>query len=925
MRRVLSPQLLMSPSGGVLRKGAAVMQRVQLGERTGAVLLVVLLLGLCAAGAHAQAQSGSIVGRVTDAATGEPVPYGQIVILGTPWGAMGIEDGSYIIKNVEPGTYDVRLMMMGYEDQTKTGVEVKPGEEVRVDFAIRETVVDIGLGEVVVKGQRQKLIKKEARTTHEVSAEDLTNLPVDELEEAISLKAGVVAQAGQLHFRGGRAGEVQYQVDGVPVRDPLVGGGVSLATLAVSDAEVILGGLDAQYGNAQSGVVNYKTKEGGDVFEGEIRYITDDYGEPDNTYDNLDRVFIGIGGPSPVANLTYYVSAEGTYQDNYPKTVEERSRTRLLNFISVGDRKSNSLKLQGKLAYRPSPKIKMTLESINNNTKRDNYYHAWSREGYVETFFDTTRTGEVVLRHGNWSPTPVDSTYEYYNAAEHTPNVIDRFNQLKFVLNHTIDKDTYYSVKLSRQNFYRDRRVKGKEPWEYNPTREADMWLNYRTREQYDYFVITGDYPTTSTRRTSVYKAKSDFTRRFSEKHTFQTGAEFGYNDMYLFSVDRPYQTNVNGQIGGTRTRYHYYNPEGAAYAQSRIEHEGMVLNLGLRYDAFSVGDQIPISEVQNRWKTQFSPRIGIAYPISDRDVFSFHYGRFYQFPDRQYIFDDRNVWDGRVRGNPDLENETTVSYQAGIQHLFSDIVFGQFSVYYKDIFGLITAEEVPDFTGGTNVRLYTNKDYASSRGFEFTLMRQFRNNFRGELSYTYGVATGVASDPNAAVNRNFVYLPVSEQPLDWDARHQLSAQLYIAEPGSWGVNLVWNYTSGFPYTPIQRDTREIGPEAENSRRLPSTTSLDVQAEKYYTVWNQRFKVFMQSRNLLDAKNITNLSPGNWPAPPAFQGSDYEKYYTETGRAGGAFIGDDLNGDGIEDWVALHDPRVFGDPRTIRVGIGFEF
>lgn len=890
-----------------------------------ALFFSLLLVASSITGIHAQESTGTIVGQITDAATGEPVPYAQVVVLNTPRGAMAIEDGSFIIKGIPSGTHEVKVMMMGFQETTKSGIEVAPGGEVQVDFQISQTLVDIGIGEVLVKGRRQQLIKKQARTEHNVSAEQLTNLPVDELEEAIQLKAGVIAQGGQLHFRGGRSGEVQYQVDGVPVRDPLNGSTASLATLAVEDADVILGGLDAQYGNAQSGVVNYKTKEGGEQFEGEIRYTTDDYGAPDNTFDNLDRVFVGIGGPAPVQNLTYYLSAEGTWQDNYPRTPERRTRNRILNFISVGDRKSNSLKFQGKLAYRPTPNIKMTLEGIGNNTNRDDYYHMWSRVGFVQTFFDTTRTGVVARRSGRWSPTQVDSTYQYYNPAEHTPNVIDKFDQLKFVLNQTVNENTLYSVKLSRQHFYRDRRVRGKEPWEYDGERDSDLWFNYTDRESEDFFVIAGDYPQLSTRETSVYTGKLDFTRRHN-RHKLQSGLEFSYNDMRFFSVSRPYLTNVNGEIGGTKTRYHYYNPEGAAYVQDTWEHEGMVLNVGMRYDAFSVGEQLPISEVLNRWKTQWSPRVGIAYPISDRDVFSFHYGRFYQFPDRQFIFDDRNVFDGRVRGNPNLENETTVSYQAGIQHLFSEDVYGQFSVYYKDIFGLITAEETPDPTGTGNVRLYTNRDYASARGFEFTLSRRFRNNFRGEVSYTFGVATGVASDPNAAVSQNFLYLPVSEQPLNWDARHQLSAQLYVADPGSWGVNMVWNLTSGFPYTPRQRSSRDLGPEAINSRRLPSTTTFDVQAEKYYTVWGQRFRVFLQSRNLLDAKNITSLDPGNWPNPPGFQsGFEYETYFTETGRAGGAYLGDDVTGDDVEDWVALNDPRVFGDPRTIRIGVGYQF
>ena len=55
------------------------------------------------------------------------------------------------------------------------------------------------------------------------------------------------------------------------------------------------------------------------------------------------------------------------------------------------------------------------------------------------------------------------------------------------------------------------------------------------------------------------------------------------------------------------------------------------------------------------------------------------------------------------------------------------------------------------------------------------------------------------------------------------------------------------------------------------------------------------------------------------------QGNDYVIYYTETGRAGGAYLDEDVTGDGIEDFVPLNDPRVFGDPRNVRVGVSFSF
>jgi len=863
--------------------------------------------------------TGEISGSVRDAVSGQPLTPANVLILGTNWGAMSVEDGSFVLQNVPIGTYDLQVQMMGYSTDTIEGIEVRAGLTARAVFELKQEIVAV-LGEVQVTGKKKKIERESTSTSHVQTADDISALPVDDIEEVISLQAGVIAQGGELHFRGGRGGEVQYQVDGVPVRDPLVGGGVSLATLALQGSETILGGMDAKYGNAQSGVVMYRTKEGGPRFSGEVRFMTDDYGSPKNTFDNFDRLFIGAGGPLPVSNMTYYVSAEATYSDNYPKTTEERSRNKILNFISIGDRKNNALKMQGKLRYKPGANYKLTLEVINQDERYDNYQHSWSQEGYVQEFLDTTRTEEVVLRHGRWSPVPLDSTYKYYNAAEHTPNIIDQFQQYKVVFHHALSKDSQYSVKMSKQHFFRDSRVRDKKEWEYDGERERDFWFNYADGESYDFYVISGDHPSLSTRETNVYSGLFDMTWKRG-RHTFEAGVSASYNDMKFFSLNRPYLRNADGTIGTNRTDYHYYNPEGAAYVQDRWEHEGMVINAGVRYDVFSVGEQVPLSAVQERVKKQISPRIGIGYPISDRDVFSFHYGRYYQIPDRQYLFDDLDTFEG-TRGNPNLTNETTVSYQAAIQHLFTELLVGQFSVYYKDIFGLIAEEETADWTTTGNVRQYVNKDYASSKGFEVSLSRGFANYLRWDVAYSYGNATGVASDPNAASQRNFVYLPTGEQPLDWDARHSISASARLGDRRTWGISMTWTYTTGYPYTPSERDTRQTEPETINSRRLPSTTTLDVRADKFYQLWGHQLSLFLQGRNLLDTKNITQLAPGPWPVPPV--GSAYTVYYTETGRAGGAYL-DDQDDDGFEEFIPLNDPRVFGDPRTIRVGVGYTF
>jgi hypothetical protein len=352
-----------------------------------------------------------------------------------------------------------------------------------------------------------------------------------------------------------------------------------------------------------------------------------------------------------------------------------------------------------------------------------------------------------------------------------------------------------------------------------------------------------------------------------------------------------------------------------------------MVLNAGLRYDTFSVGSQISSSEVLDPVKTQWSPRVGIAYPISDRDVMSFHYGRLFQVPERVFIYQGRNI-SATARGNPNLEPQTTISYQLGVQHLFSKEIYGQFGVYFKDIFGLLTTidQQIPGFP--VTVPTYVNGDYASSRGIEFTLIKKHSHGFSGEVNYTYGNATGTASDPNRALvgsgNLRDQFKPTSEQPLEWDQRHSMSGTLRLGNERDWAATFVYQFGTGFPYTKQQRQQRRQDPSLVNASRLPSTSTLSVQGERFFKFWGQSVTFYVQGSNLLDAKNINDIQPSLWPDNQVSP-SSYRTYYSETGRAGGAFLTQDRDGDGLEDWFPVNDPRVFQAGRVIRVGLGVQF
>jgi hypothetical protein len=81
------------------------------------VLWYCLLIFLIPFTLNAQT-TGKIAGKVVDANTNDPLVGANVLIEGTTRGAATGADGSYFIINLPPGTYTVKIMMMGYETLT---------------------------------------------------------------------------------------------------------------------------------------------------------------------------------------------------------------------------------------------------------------------------------------------------------------------------------------------------------------------------------------------------------------------------------------------------------------------------------------------------------------------------------------------------------------------------------------------------------------------------------------------------------------------------------------------------------------------------------------------------------------------------------------------------------------------------------------
>jgi len=967
---------------------------------------------------------GTIKGTIRDIESGEYLDYANVLIVGTTRGTMSLGGGVFYFQGLAPGEYTIRVLYLGYAPEEQT-VSLAPGQTVNISFDMKVVIVET-LGAFDVEGEKWMVDISSATTERKLGSEKFKRYAIDSVEDAIARQAGIVMRAGELYVRGGRSGEVSMRIDNVAVDDPLGGRSLSVSTLAVEAISTVTGGLDAEYGNALSGVINITTRTGGDSFEGGIRYMTDDFGRQDKTFTNFDRFEWGFGGPTPVDKLTYYFSGDLAFTDteNYSVANRPEFKVNLLDntLFKFRRRQYNSARGSTKWAYEFNPDLRLSAEYTFSNESQEFYAPNWSVSGYARRviylplimphpsgswyyaggyvpvyygpWYDNildpqgganpavvrdARSSSEIIRvvpilevravdgnpymvaaepaydgfhypYSTFSTVAEDSSYTWFNSANRR-GIQERLGQIgKIVLRHNLTNDTFYNLRLGLVAFDTKFTVNGKDPWEFNhggiyspdlfwgQSRIYQQGTDYYTDRDHPIFVTTSDFPTYAEEYSRQYSLNFDLSTTRWEGHLVKTGLQLIYNDLERLALQNPaieVQDRNTGQytLGSSRNEFHTYNTEASWFIQDRWEYEGMVVNFGFRWDLFSPGSAAEILTTVpgvNRhvimYKAQFSPRLGFAFPITERDGFHFHYGRFIQFPSRSVLFASQDeIGYGGTLGNPNLEAETTIAYQAGIKHQFTDYIAGTFNLYSKDIYDLIAVTQVTSNTTGTNLDRYVNKAYASARGLEFTLNKRFSNNFAFDISYTFAYADGVASSQEFGANpEGLEYLPNQELPLEWDQRHTFNLSLLLEEPEEWAGSFTFTYGSGMPWTPVDRFARRQDPMWENSRRLPATFSLDIQGERQVNFYGQKLTIYMQGFNLINQDQIFG-SPGRGIGPgPIVATPWYTAYLTETGKYGGAYL-QDADGDTFDEFIPINDPRVFDQHRLFRVGIGWEF
>ncbi len=174
----------------------------------------------------AQETTGSIAGTLLDKENNnQPLPFANIVIVGSTKGTTTDFDGKYEITNVDPGTYILEFSFTGYGTLRIPDVIVESDKVVVIDTALGASAA--ALEEVVIKVQTNRereealLIEqqKAVMVKESIGAEQLNKLGVSNASGATSKISGVskTEGTGDVYVRGLGDRYLTTTLNGLPV------------------------------------------------------------------------------------------------------------------------------------------------------------------------------------------------------------------------------------------------------------------------------------------------------------------------------------------------------------------------------------------------------------------------------------------------------------------------------------------------------------------------------------------------------------------------------------------------------------------------------------------------------------------------------------------------------------------------------------
>ena len=350
-------------------------------------------------------------------------------------------------------------------------------------------------------------------------------------------------------------------------------------------------------------------------------------------------------------------------------------------------------------------------------------------------------------------------------------------------------------------------------------------------------------------------------------------------------------------------------------------------------------------------------PRIAFSFPISDEALFFAHYDVLTQRPNANesrlnlvtYAFIQNT---GDVISNPNLKPTKTIDYELGFQQVLSKSSSLKISAFYRELRDQIQIRNVAN-AWPRSYRTYDNFDFGTVKGFTAAFDLRKTGNVWMRASYTMQFADGTGSGPTTGLNLINSGQPNLRtiSPLDFDQRHRFVVTLdYRYGAGKdyngpmlfdkaifqrTGLNMVSTLGSGTPYSRSSQVVSEatgannyLLDGSLNGARLPWQFTSDIQMDRDFPLSfggkegdkakSANLNIYLLVTNLFNSKNVTNVY--------RYTGSPDNDGYLASAQSA-AVISNSIDPQSFRDLYSTNilNPGNFGAPRTIRLGIRFDF
>jgi hypothetical protein len=372
-----------------------------------ALPILLILVAISSVPLFAQERFGEINGTVTDS-SGAVLPNATVTLSnkesGRVYNIKAGGDGSYIARQLDPGRYSIKIENPGFSTYEAPDVLLLVGKTLKMDAALQ-----VGsTGQTVQVTEASPLIDVTGvAVNHNITAEEFDHLPKARSFQSLaalspSVNTGQIENGFQIN--GASGAENQFTIDGISTNSVVDGRSRQDAVFEfLQEVEVKTGGIEAEYGGAQGGVISAITKTGGNAFHGDIHYYfsgnalnagpvqrlllnpqnetTVTYVQDHKNKDNRNEVGYSIGGPI-LKNKIFFFSAAS------PRWVR-RSEDYLLaaepGVRDTTEQKQTFWQVFNKITLIPNQRVRANFAWLYTPTKSVGRLSAFGDQGNTTT------------------------------------------------------------------------------------------------------------------------------------------------------------------------------------------------------------------------------------------------------------------------------------------------------------------------------------------------------------------------------------------------------------------------------------------------------------------------------------------------------------------------------------------------------------